>query len=96
MDLNFVTSVFLDILILPLQAVLIPVDMLLANIPGIGSVSSAISSIIALIGSMPSTIVNLFGINPFLWNALFLTFIAYVTFTPTIQMIKKIWAWVRL
>lgn len=95
MDLAFVTSVLIDIMILPLQLVLVPIDYLLANIPGIAAIPSAISGVLSLIGAIPSTLVYLFGINPLIWNSLIMTFLAYITFSPTIQFAKKIWAWVR-
>jgi len=90
-----VVQVFIDILILPLQAILIPVDALLKQIPGIEAIPQAISGVTQFIGAIPETMVYLFNINPFIWNSLFLTFVLYLTAAPAIQMLKKIWAWIR-
>ena len=95
MDLAFVTDVIITILILPLQVVLLPIDALLAQIPGIGIVASSITQLTSFIGTIPETLVNLTGIAPLLWNVFFLTFILWLTATPTINMLKKVWAWVR-
>jgi hypothetical protein len=95
MNLDFVLSVLLDVLIIPLQVILIPFDALLAQIPGIGAIPQALSSILSLIGSIPGTMVNLLGISPFLWNAIFVTFVLYVSLVPGINVFKRLWAWVR-
>lgn len=88
-------DILLNILLLPLQLILIPIDLLLDNIPGIGTIPSIINDITSFIGSVPSTLVNLFGIHPFIWNALFGVFLLYIAAAPAIQAIKKVWAWVR-
>lgn len=95
MDLNFVTDILITILILPLQLVLVPLDALLAQIPGIGIVPSSFAGLTSFVGSLPSTMVNLVGLNPILWNMFFLTFVLYITASPTVSLVKKIWAWVR-
>ena len=95
MDLSFIVSIIVSVLLLPLQVILIPVDALLAQIPGIGIIPSAIIAVTTFIGSLPSTLVNVLGINPAIWNVFFLTFILYVTASPAISVIKKVWAWVR-
>jgi len=95
MDLSFITDAIVNILFLPLQLILAPVDALLAQIPGIGQIPAAISSMGNFIGSIPSTLVSLFGINPIIWNSLFLTFVLFIGLAPAIQGVKKIWAWVR-
>jgi hypothetical protein len=89
--LDLITTV----LLLPLQLILIPIDMFLNLIPNIEIVPQAISAIVGYIGFLPSTLVYLLGLSPFLWNAMFLTFILYITIAPSIQMGKKVWAWVR-
>lgn len=95
MDMNFVLDVIVTILILPLQVVLIPIDALLAKIPGIAAVPSAINGIVTFVASVPSTLVNITGIHPLIWNALFVTFVLYIGLAPGIQGIKKVWSWVR-
>jgi hypothetical protein len=96
MDMNDIINGAIAVLILPLQALLIPFDALLAQIPGIGIIPATLTSVLGYIGSLPSTLVSLSGINPIIWNALFLTFVLYFTSAPVIQFIKKVWAWVRL
>jgi hypothetical protein len=95
MTLDFIIDAFVTLLILPLQVVLIPIDALLAKIPGISAIPQAINGILQFIGSIPSTMVSLTGINPFIWNSLFLVFLLFVGLAPAIQIIKKVWAWVR-
>lgn len=95
MNIGDIIQTIATILILPLQIVLLPIDMIFAQIPGISVIPSAVRSILAFIGSIPETIVYLFGINPILWNCIFLTFTFYITASPAIQIIKKVWAWVR-
>jgi hypothetical protein len=95
MDLSFVTDVIVTLLFLPLQVILVPIDALLATIPGIGAVPSAISSIFSFIGSIPATIVKLSGASPILWNAMFIIFVLWIGLAPTINVFKKVWAWVR-
>lgn len=87
---------FLDIALLPLQFILIPVDALLAQIPGIGAIPGYINQLFSLIGSIPGTIVALTGIAPLLWNTAIGAFIVFFTLSPAINIIKKIWAYVRL
>jgi hypothetical protein len=95
MTLDFIVDVLVTILLLPLQLVLVPIDALLAQIPGIGMVPSAINAMLGFVGSIPSLIVSITGVAPFLWNALFIVFVMYITLAPGIAVIKKIWAWVR-
>lgn len=93
--IGLVTNLLITLLLLPLQIILAPLDMLLAKIPGIGAVAGGIGNIVGLIGSIPETIVYLFGFNTFLWNTLFLVFVLFFTLAPAINIIKKVWAWVR-
>ena len=93
MDTIFTTII--SILLVPLQLVLIPIDALLAQIPGLSAVPDAINAVVGFIGVLPATFVHLLGINPLLWNAIFITFLLYVSIAPGIQIIKKIIAWVR-
>ena len=95
MDLAFVTSVIVDVLLLPLQFLLIPIDALLSNIPGISSIPDALGGVIYVIGTIPSTMVVLLGASPILWNAVFLLFVLYLGASPAIQLVKRIWAWIR-
>lgn len=85
----------LDIALLPLQFILIPIDALLAQIPGIGVIPSYINSLFSLIGSLPSTLVSLTGIAPLLWNIAIGVFVLFFTLSPSINIVKKIWAWLR-
>ena len=95
MDLAFVTSILVDILLLPLQFILMPVDLLLSNIPGISAIPNAISGLTGIIGSIPSTMVVLSGASPILWNGIFLLFVLYISAAPGVQLVKRIWAWIR-
>lgn len=88
-------GLILDVALLPLQLVLIPVDALLAQIPGIGLIPGYISSLFSFIGSVPQTIVALTGLSPLLWNLAIGTFVVFFTLSPTINIIKKLWAWLR-
>ena len=88
-------GLILDIALLPLQLVLIPIDSLLANIPGIGLIPSYIQSLFSFIGGIPQTLVALTGIAPLLWNIAIGTFILFFTLSPTINVVKKLWAWLR-
>lgn len=86
---------FLDIAILPLQVILIPIDALLARIDGIGAIPSYINQLFSLIGSIPATLLALTGLSPVLWNLAIATFVVFLTFSPAINAIKKIWAFIR-
>ena len=94
-NMNPVIDALVTFLLLPLQLILIPIDAFLAKIPGLAAIPSAISNIGQYIGHFPSTIVNLIGVNPLLWNTVFLTFLLYITVVPAINLLKKIWAWFR-
>lgn len=95
MTLDFITDALITILLLPLQVLFIPIDFLLEQIPGISAIPDAISGVTTFIGAIPSLIISILGIEPLIWNALFMTFILYITAAPGIQLIKKVWAWVR-
>lgn len=90
-----ILDTIVNILFVPLQLVLLPIDALLAQIPGITVIPQSINYIVSFIGTIPETIVALFGISPFLWNAQFLLFIIYIGVLPLINGVKKIWEWVR-
>jgi len=85
----------LDILILPLQLLLVPIDALLSQITGLNVIPQSINAITALIGNIPSTIVSLTGMSPFLFNSVILISILNLTAVPAINITKRIWAWVR-
>lgn len=93
--LDSIIDTVIALLLLPLNAVMLPIDLLLSNIPGIDIVATTIRSVIGVIGSIPSTLVNLFGIVPALWNIPILLFVLWMFTAPAINMIKKLWAWVR-
>lgn len=95
MDLNFIVDILVTILILPIQVILIPVDAVLAQIPGISVVPSSLNGFASFVGSIPQTVVSITGIHPQLWNMFFLSFILFISVMPSINMIKKVWAWVR-
>lgn len=95
MTLDFITDVFITLLILPIQVILIPIDSVLAQIPNIGIIPSSLNAITSFIGSTPQTLVTFMGVSPHLWNSVFLIFVLYISASPTIQIVKKVWAWVR-
>lgn len=95
MELPDVTAIILDVLLLPLQLIMVPIDSLLAQIPGIGQIPSYIASFFSFIGNMPATVVRLTGIAPAIWNTALLVFLLFFTLSPSINVAKKIWAWVR-
>lgn len=86
----------IDVALLPLQFILIPIDALLAQIPGIGMIPSFISNLFSFIGQIPQTLVSLTGLSPILWNLAIGAFLVFFTLSPAINIIKKIWAFVRL
>lgn len=83
------------LLFLPLQLVLIPIDYLLNQIDGISVIPESLQAVAGFIGSLPSTLVSLAGISPILWNTMFALFILYFGMAPSIQIVKKVWAWIR-
>lgn len=94
-DVPSVISVLLDVLLLPLQLVLAPIDMLLAQIPSVEEVPEALTAMVSFISTLPSTMVVLAGASPFLWNALFLVFLSYMGLAPAVNVLKRTWAWLR-
>lgn len=95
MDLAFITSIIVQVLIIPIQVIIVPIDAFLNLIPGISIIPDSISAVAGFISTIPSTLVSLFGINPLLWNATILLFIAYIALVPGINLVKKIWSFVR-
>lgn len=93
--MDIIIDTLLTVLIAPLQLVLLPIDALLNNIPNIALIPQSISAITQFVGAIPSTIVKLTGASPVLWNLLIVTFVLYLTLTPSISVLKKVWAWVR-
>lgn len=90
-----IINTIISLLSLPLFLIMTPLDYLLDKIPGIDIIPTAISSVAVYIGSLPSTVVSLFGMNPYLWNAIFVTFVTYLLAVPSINLIKKVWAFFR-
>lgn len=93
--MDVVLDGLMTLLILPLQLLMIPIDYLLSNIEGIEMIPDAITAVMDFIGSIPETLVTLMGINPVLWNVIFVLFVFYIGAAPSIQIIKKVWAWIR-
>lgn len=95
MDFNILITGLFTILLLPLQMILAPIDFILNAVPGIEIIPATLTTVTGVIGSLPETLVSIAGIHPLLWNASFLVFIAYIGLTPTINLVKKLWAWIR-
>lgn len=95
MDLSFITNIIVTILLLPMQFILYPIDLLLNQIPGLDVIPQAINNVVSIVGTAPSLIVSMFGIQPLIWNAFFLTFVLFIGLAPAIQVLKNIWAWIR-
>lgn len=94
MDFSDLIGALVTALLMPFQLVLVPIDNLLNNINGIEVIPNAISAFVGFVGSIPETIVSLFGLNPVLWNATLLVFVAYIGLAPAINGVKKIIAWI--
>ena len=94
MDVSSLVSALVSALLLPFQLVLSPIDALLNNINGIEVIPQYISSIGTFIGTIPQTLVSLIGLNPLIWNATLLVFVAYIGLAPAINGVKKIIAWI--
>lgn len=90
-----VLDVISSILLLPLQLLLLPIDAFLSQIDGLEVIPDSIEAITGFVGTIPETVLYLTGINPVLWNATILVFVAYMTASPTINMLKTIWRFVR-
>lgn len=90
-----IPDLLIGFLFFVVHLVLVPIDLLLDKIPDIEVVPEAIANIVGFVGSVPATVVTLTGLNPFLWNAIFITFVLFIALAPAINAIKKIWAWVR-
>lgn len=90
-----VFGILLDVMLLPLQLILIPIDALIALIPGLDVVPGYITAISSFVGDIPSTIVNLSGVSPILWNAVFLMFLTYISLAPSVNLFKLIWRYIR-
>lgn len=90
-----IVGMVINVLMIPIHFILAPIDMFLDQLPGIKVVPDSISAITGLIGSLPSTMVNLIGLSPILWNILFTSFVLFVTLVPAINALKKVWAWIR-
>lgn len=93
--LDTVIDTVVTLLMMPLNAIIFPIDLLLSNIPGIEAVAIAIHAVVSYVGVIPEMIVHLTGVNPFLWNLPFLLFVLWMFAAPTINIIKKVWAFFR-
>jgi len=91
--MDFLLNAIVSALIMPFQLMLIPIDSVLSHINGIETIPNSISSILGYVGNIPQTLVNLFGLNPLLWNSLLLVFVAYLGLIPAVNGVKKIVAW---
>lgn len=94
MDFSDIINALVTALLFPFQLILTPIDALLNNINGIEVIPNAISSVVSFVGSLPQTIVSLFGVSPLLWNATILVFVVYIGLAPTVNGVKKIIAWI--
>jgi len=95
MDLTQLYTILVGLAVTLFQFFLIPVDIFLSQIPNIEAVPDAILGIVSFVSSIPSLLVNVTGVLPVLWNGLFLTFLLYLTAVPTMNLIKRVWAWTR-
>lgn len=93
--MDSIIDTVINILLLPLQLVITPIDMLLNRINGLEVIPQSLAVISSFIGNIPSTLVNLTGLSPVIWNLFFTLFITYIALAPGINIIKKVWAWVR-
>lgn len=93
--MDAIIDTVINILLLPLQLVIAPIDMLLNRINGLEVIPQSLAVISSFIGNIPSTLVNLTGLSPIIWNLFFTVFITYIALAPAINIIKKVWAWVR-
>lgn len=97
--LNDILLSFLDtiitILFLPLQLVLVPVDLLLSNFKELAVIPQSIGAVVQFVGVWPSTICYLFGINPVLFSLIFTTLLLFIAVVPLVNGLKRAWEWVR-
>lgn len=93
--IDSILDAIIPILIFPLQAALIPIDALLSKIPVLSDLPTYIAPLTSFVGGIPKFIVYILGVNPGLWNALFLIVILQLTVVPGINAGKKIINWIR-
>lgn len=89
--IDFAVTILVDITMIFFT----PIDFLLSPIPGLQVIPDSITAISSFIGNLPGTIVSITGISPLLWNGVFTIFILYFTLTPSINLMKKIYNWIR-
>ena len=90
---------FLDtivtILFLPIQLVLVPIDLLLSNFKELSVIPQSIAAAMQFVSFWPSTVCYLFGISPVLFSLIFVTFLLYIGIIPAINGLKRVWEWIR-
>lgn len=84
-----------NLLLLPLQLVLVPIDFLLSKITGIETIPNALEAVIGFVGTLPSFFVSVLGIQPIIFNLIFTIFLLYFTLVPAINGLKRAWSWFR-
>ncbi len=94
-DFSAIFDAILTFFMTPIHLMLMPVDYLLRQIPGIQIIPDSIGAVAGYIGTIPSTIVSLTGISPIIWNAIISTLLLYFVAIPTINGIKKLLNWIR-
>lgn len=85
----------INLLLVPLQLILAPVDLLLAQIPNIEFIPQSIGYFVKMVGSFPSLLVYLFGIEPIIWNFFVSIVVVKLTYLPSINMLKRLLKWIR-
>lgn len=85
----------LNVMLVPLQVILLPIDALISQIRGLELIPSLLNQLTDLFQNIPATFVHLIGVQPIIWNAFLTIFILDLTVVPSINILKRIWAWIR-
>lgn len=83
------------ILFLPLQLVLVPIDLVLSNFKELSVLPQSLGAIVQFVSVWPSTLCHLVGASPVLFSLVFTTFLLYVGLVPVLNGLKRAWEWVR-
>lgn len=95
MEFNDIVATIITLLMIPLQWLFVPIDALMAQIPGIAIIPSSLRQLGGFVRQLPQTLLSLTGLSPIIWNAFFTIFLLYIMLSPAINLVKKIWAWIR-